>query len=361
MVELVAATSCISCGSTDIRNKRRYDRSVRTLHGVKTVEVTQHECRDCKKTFTDEIRDVKHGVQISDEVKETAVDIYMDGPDLEGVKRVMGKFGVRISAGAIWYAISALGKAARKAYNRIVRLIKPSEFVCIDEKFVSVHGKKRPQLFVIDPNTGIPLAEKLLRNREEGTILNILRRVKRMGVRVISTDDLKSYAPAIKKAGMRHHKCHFHAEHTFLKRMKRAHIQKKRKGKFINWCHKFLGSKDRKEASARRRVLGRVKDRKLDRFMQSFLYDWRDYFTYLEFEGCPKTTNPVEQYNRRYEQKRQTMHGFRKERTAREFNALFALHSMFRKFEEGTHKGLSPLEIANVRLESTNAFAFLKE
>ncbi len=116
-----------------------------------------------------------------------------------------------------------------------------------------------------------------------------------------------------------------------------------------------------KEAVVRRRVLGRIKDKKLQRFMKSFLYEWEDYFTYLEYEGCPKTTNPVEQYNRRYEQKRQIMHGLRKERTAREFNALFTIHSMFRKFEEGTHKGLSPLEIAGAQLRTTNVFAFLNE
>ena len=88
MVELVEATSCTSCGSTDIRSKRRYTRSIRTLQGVETVVITQYECRDCKKTFTDEIRGAKHVVEIADEVKERAADIYLEGPDLEGVKKV---------------------------------------------------------------------------------------------------------------------------------------------------------------------------------------------------------------------------------------------------------------------------------
>lgn len=66
--------------------------------------------------------------------------------------------------------------------------------------------------FAIDPNTGILVREKLLRNREEGTILSILLVLNKMGVRVVCTDDLKSYAStAINKAGMRHHKCHFHS------------------------------------------------------------------------------------------------------------------------------------------------------
>lgn len=361
MVELVEATSCTSCGSTDIRPKRRYTRFPRTLDGVETVVVVQHECRDCKKTFTDTIRGTKQGAQIADEVKERAADLYLEGPDLEGVKKVMCKFGVNISASAIWYAVNRFGKLAVTVYDRVIGLIKPSGFACVDEKFVSVHGKKRPQLFGIDPITGIPLIQKLLRNREETTITRVMRRLRKMGVRVVCTDDLKSYSPSVKTAGMRHNKCNFHAKHTFHKRMKKAHIQKKRKEKFIKWCHKFLDSKDMKEAVVRRRVLGRITDKKLQRFMKSFLHNWPDYFTYLEFEGCPKTTNPVEQYNRRYEQKRQIMHGLRKEKTAREFNALFALHSMFRKFEEGTYKGLSPLEIACAQLRTTNVFAFLNE
>ena len=250
---------------------------------------------------------------------------------------------------------------AVKAFDRILKFVKLSGFACVDEKFVSVHGKKRPQLFGVDPVTGMPLAQKLLRNREEPALTRVLKGLKKMGVRVAVTDDLKSYAPSVKKAGMRHVKCHFHAKHTFFKRMKKAHIQKKRKEKFIKWCHRFLGAKNMKEAVVRRRVLGRIKDKKLQRFMMSFLYEWEDYFTYLEFEGCPKTTNPVEQYNRRYEQKRQIMYGLRKEKSAREFKALFALHSMFRKFEEGTHKGLSPLEIAGAQLRTTNVFAFLNK
>ena len=362
MVELVVAASCTSCGSTDVRDKKRYDRSVRTLDGVKTFVVIQHECRHCKKTFTDVVKGAKHGAQIADEVKERAVNIYMDGPvDLEGVRKAMWKFGVCISASSIWYAVNGLGKLATVALDRILEYVEPSGFACVDEKFVSIRGRKRPQLFVIDPVTGVLLPQKLLRNREEPTMTRVTGRLNRMGVGVVITDDLKSYAPSIKNAGLRHVKCYFHAKHTFHKRLKRAHIQKRRKEKFIKWCDRFLGSKDMDEAKKWRRVLGKIKDKKLQRFMKSFLFDWRDYFAYQEFKGCPKTSNAVEQYNRRYEQKRQTMHGLRKERTAMAFNALFALHSMFRKFEEGVHKGLSPLEIAGVQLGCTEVFDFLRE
>jgi len=101
------------------------------------------------------------------------------------------------------------------------------------------------------------------------------------------------------------------------------------------------------------------KEKKLRRFLMSFLSDWKDYFTYMEFPGCPKTSNPIEQFNRRFEQKRQTMHGFRKERSAREFTALFSLHSAFRKFESGVHAGLSPLELAGVSIGSMKMFDLL--
>ena len=79
------------------------------------------------------IRGAKHGAQIADEVKERAADIYLEGPDLEGVKKVMWKFGVSISVGAIWYAVNGFGKLAVKAYDRIIGLIKPSGFACVDE------------------------------------------------------------------------------------------------------------------------------------------------------------------------------------------------------------------------------------
>ena len=123
MVELVEATSCTSCGSTDIRPKRRYTRSPRTLDGVETVVVTQHECRDCKKTFTDAIRGTKQGAHTADEVKERAADLYLEGPYLEGAKEVLCKFGVIISAGAIQYAVNELGKLAIGYYGCIIGLL----------------------------------------------------------------------------------------------------------------------------------------------------------------------------------------------------------------------------------------------
>ena len=101
------------------------------------------------------------------------------------------------------------------------------------------------------------------------------------------------------------------------------------------------------------------REKKLVRFLKSFLSNWRDYFTYLEFPCCPKTSNAVGQFNRRFEKKGQTMYGFRKERTARSFTSLFTLNSMFRKFEAGKNKVKSPLEIANATLTAKVVFGLL--
>ncbi len=153
---------------------------------------------------------------------------------------------------------------------------------------------------------------------------------------------------------------HFHAKRACFRIMKKKHVQKWRKEKFLHWLFAFLDSQSLDEAKAWLRVIGRMKkEKKLRRFLKSFLSDWKDYFTYLEFQGCPKTSNPIEQFNRRFEQKRQTMHGFRKERTAREFTALFSLHSAFRKFESGVHAGLSPLELAGVPIGPMKLFDLL--
>lgn len=99
MVELVKVTGCTSCGSTDIRCNRKYDRSIRILHGVEIVAVTQQGCQNCKKTFTDSIEGAKHGARIADEVKETAADFYesRSGRSENGD----GQIRVRIQAVAI--------------------------------------------------------------------------------------------------------------------------------------------------------------------------------------------------------------------------------------------------------------------
>lgn len=361
MPRLVVATSCPACGSSDVRDKSRYERKVRALKEVETFLVTQHCCRSCQHTFTDVVEGVKHGCQIADEVKVKAASLYIEGPDLEGVKRWLGEdLCVRISASTIWRAVNLAATAARgmevcKRFNA-----KLSEFVCVDEKFISVHGRKKPHFFAICPKTGIIATQKLLRKREEVSVAGEFRKLKRMGFKVCISDDWKAYPAAAKAAGMRHQKCHFHAKRACFRIMDKKHIQKKRRTKFLGWLFGFLDSKSLDEAKIRLRVIGRMKQvKKLRRFLKSFLFGWQDYFTYLEFSGCPKTSNPIEQFNRRFEQKRQMMHGFRKERSARKFIALFSLHSAFRKFESGVHAGLSPLEIAGVSIGPMKMFDLL--
>ena len=95
MIEPRLATSCPTCGSADIRDKSRHKRSVRTLGGVETFDVTQHQCRDCKRPFVDGIKGVKYGAQIGDEVKRSAADEHPDGTDLCGTKKAIGKIGTR--------------------------------------------------------------------------------------------------------------------------------------------------------------------------------------------------------------------------------------------------------------------------
>ena len=361
MVELDLATSCPECGSTDIRTKAKYTRKVRTLHGIENVAVQQHCCRKCQMTFTDGVRGVKKGCQIEDNVKRLVVNAYVEGPDMEGVKRrLIEDLSVSISISTIWRAVSFVAKSSRGIAPLEDLLSPPSKYACVDEKFISAHGKKKPQLFAICPETNLPLLQKLLRNREEPAITSVAKALKKMGILVGVTDDFKTYAPALKVAGLRHQKCHFHAIRAAHRAMKKAHIQKKRRKKFVGWIRNFLRSKTLKEARSWLRVIGRMRaEKKLKRFLKSFLFDWKDYFTYLEYPGCPKTSNAVEQFNRRFEQKYQSMHGFRKERTARSFTSLFTLHSMFRKFESGNNKGRSPLEIAGIQLAANSIFDIL--
>jgi transposase-like protein len=274
----------------------------------------------------------------------------------------MEEFGVKVSTSTIWRAVNATAVATTTWYEQLIGRIPPPRYLCIDEKYIPVHGKKRPNQLFVDPETTIGYKQKLLRNRTEAGIYRELKLLKKRGnLEVIITDDWKSYAPAIKRLGLRHQKCIFHAKRAFRRAMKRARIQKKRKQKFVRWADCFLDSKNINEAKKWLRVLGRTKkEKKLQRFMKSFLFDWKDYFTYLEFDDCPKTTNAAEQHNRLFEQKRQTMHGFRNERSAKLFTKLFSVYSLFRKFEEGKYKGLCPLEIAKVQLPQMDMFALLQ-
>jgi transposase-like protein len=354
------ATRCPACGSSDVRIKRTYQRQIVTLEGVKTFDVNQRCCRDCGETFTDEINGVKCGRRIADEVTLKAVEAYIDGPDLEGVRRRLKEdFDVEISTSTIWRASWAACEAAQKT-NVPIAGLRLSRYVCVDEKFISVHGRKKPQFFGICAATQLVIGQKLLRNRDETAITHELRKLKRMGFGVVISDDWKPYAAASRQLDLRYQKCHFHAKRAVLMAMKSKHIQKRRKEKFVRWLFRFLDSKDIKEATVWLRVCGRMKrEKKLRRFLKSFFSEWQDYFTYLEFEGCPKTSNPIEAFNRRFEQKRQTMHGFRKEKTARGFTAPFTLHSAFRKFESGKNVGMSPLELAGFELGDQTMFDFL--
>ena len=96
MVELVKATSCPKCGSTDIRRRPVYSRNIRVLYSVEIFLVTQYCCRQCQNTFNS-IKGVKKGCQVAEEVKRKALDIYMGGPDAEEVmKRLREDLKVQI-------------------------------------------------------------------------------------------------------------------------------------------------------------------------------------------------------------------------------------------------------------------------
>ena len=135
-------------------------------------------------TFTDGLDGVKKGCQIADEVKKLAVDAYIEGPDMEGVRRRLIKdLRIEVSTSTIWRALYTWSIATR-GLNPLHSLTSPppSKYACVDEKFISVHGKKKPQLFAICPETGLPLEEKLLRNREKPAITSAVKSLKRMGI-----------------------------------------------------------------------------------------------------------------------------------------------------------------------------------
>lgn len=108
VVELVKAASCPECRSTDIRRRSEYVKKVKVLYGVEISVVTQYCCRQCQTTFTDGIGGVKKGCKIADEVKKKAIDIYIEGPDLEEVmKRLSEDLRVQVSTSTIWRCLYA--------------------------------------------------------------------------------------------------------------------------------------------------------------------------------------------------------------------------------------------------------------
>ena len=174
MAKLELATSCPKCGSSDIRTKSRYTRNVRTLHGVEKYVVRQCCCRKCQTTFTDGVNGVKKGCQIAEDVKVKAVDVYIEGPDLEGVrKRLIEDLNVAVSTATIWRSVYTWSTATQ-GFNPSRSLNShPSRYICADEKFISVHGKKKPQFFAVCPECNLVMKQKLLRNRDEPPILRL--------------------------------------------------------------------------------------------------------------------------------------------------------------------------------------------
>jgi hypothetical protein len=80
----------------------------------------------------------------------------------------------------------------------------PPRYVCADEKFISVHGKKKPQFFAVCPECCLVVKQELLRNRDEPAFMAVFKELKRVGVKVCITDDWKAYAKVIKELGIRH-------------------------------------------------------------------------------------------------------------------------------------------------------------
>src|SRR3990172_4969023 len=87
-----SASACPFCGCRKLWRNRGYLRTVLTLEGPKTRQVTQRKCSRCGRTCADPLPGVEKGARYAKEVKREAVRALFELKlDVTGTVKEMGR------------------------------------------------------------------------------------------------------------------------------------------------------------------------------------------------------------------------------------------------------------------------------
>ena len=172
---------------------------------IRNTTPFRYRCCHCRRTF----RHYPEGVDRADQtlrLRKFAALCWMLGLSYRGIAMVFEAFGVTISHMSAWRDAQETAQALKHS-NRW----QPTRVMGVDGAYVRGMGKTQPVLIAVDLGTGKPVEIGYVNEHDPQAVRKWLEPiVKRLGVTVIVTDDLKSYRSVAEKLSLEHQVCQFH-------------------------------------------------------------------------------------------------------------------------------------------------------
>jgi transposase-like protein len=179
-------------------------RQIRDPH-VKEVIVYRYHCTHCRRTFRHYPEGVDQGQQ-SQRLRKLAALCWVLGLSYRGVAAVFAIFGVGIGRMTAWRDAQELAGETKRR-----RIWKPVRVLGLDGAYVRGWGETQAVVVAVDLGDGQPVGIGHIDEKDPQAVRRWLEPlVKRLGVSVIVTDDLKTYRSVARQLGLEHQVCQFH-------------------------------------------------------------------------------------------------------------------------------------------------------
>jgi transposase-like protein len=195
---------CPKCGGEIFQRWGKVRKPIRD-NRYRNVQVYRYRCCGCRYTF----RHYPQGVDRADQTQRLRKLVaigWVLGLSLRGVATFLSAFGVRVSHMTVWRDIQEQAKLLEKR-----RRWQPVRVLGLDGVYPLGQGRKRPVLVAVDLGNGQPVAIGKIDESNPHAVRRWLEPlVKRLGVTVIVTDDLRSFRVVAEKLEVEHQVCQFH-------------------------------------------------------------------------------------------------------------------------------------------------------
>lgn len=213
--------SCPRCKRAGMPRHRKKHRPLVDLK-VEQVALVQYQCEGCGASVTICPAGVKPGCRHSTRTKAISVVLWGLGLSYGNVAGVMKGLGMPISDVGVLKNVRAMGeKTMAKHRQSSLRKVK-LPVLGADETQVKLQGNGVTIGFLTDPQTGEILGMQVLASREGEELAKwIGKAAQHYGAKVLVSDDLEAYKPAVEKLGLSHQVCLAHVRKAVSLRLKK--------------------------------------------------------------------------------------------------------------------------------------------
>lgn len=271
---------------------------------LEEVEARRYRCCRCGRTFRHYPKGVGRAEQ-SQRLVVLAALLWGLGISHWNVSRFLEASGCGIAKMTSWRDVQQVGVVVRKMYRRWGKV----EVIGADETVMKVKGKKVVLGFVVEAKRGETLGIEVLVEQDALAFVDWLRKyAEALGARVVVSDDLSTYKPAVEELGLQHQVCLAHVRKNLTRRLKKVKGWDREKEKLKELVKRLPegGSKallamekEVRDAPALREVVVDMLER------------WRSLRCYQRVSGVPTTNNATERAIGRSKIRYKTLRGYK--------------------------------------------------